>query len=143
MEGTELPTGSFGSTVRKPLVIDADDIVRQTSLEPLCELTGVDSASLLRSWKVMEKPECMGPRLAALMGSLWQSTSIDETRAATNVDIAVRHEQWRQEFGVKVADALLRTLSCGELVTQWGITSICIAREYEAQDDEIFITSRI
>ncbi len=95
----------------KPLVIDADDIMQQASLERLCELIKTDPSSLLLNWEVTKKPESMNPRLGAFMTFLWQSTSIDRSKSSAGIDLAARHEQWKVEFGAEAANLLLQRVN--------------------------------
>lgn len=94
-----------------PLVIDADDVVQQTSLEKLCELLKMDPSLLLLKWEKTDANEHKIPRMKVFLDALWQSTSIDPTRASSGINVAARYELWKAEFGVEAAEFLLRRVT--------------------------------
>ncbi|KAK2871817.1 hypothetical protein FQN49_002793 [Arthroderma sp. PD_2] len=105
------PTGLPEDGSSKPLVIDSDDIIESTSLDKLCELCGMDPTFLLYEWEATEPPSDASPRWLGFMTGLASSTSIDRSKSSRGIDITARHSQWKDEFGVLVADALFERVN--------------------------------
>lgn len=93
-----------------PIVIDANEIIETNSaIVKLCNLLKMDPRSVCYSWKPSQPPTHadLSLRHLSFMGSFWASDSIDKTKSSKGLDIGVKEAQWRDEFGVTVADALV------------------------------------
>lgn len=92
----------------KPIVIDADDIIEEGSLNKLCELCNMHAPFIRYEWEVTRPLEDgrHSPRCLSYMSGLWSSTSIDKSKTSRGINMATKYNQWKEEFGTAVADAL-------------------------------------
>ncbi|KAK3191507.1 hypothetical protein K4F52_002322 [Lecanicillium sp. MT-2017a] len=100
---------SFPTTRQsEPIVIDADDVIENRSLEKLCELCNMDPSLIKFKWEVTSPPDDpnLCPVYKSYLSGLWMSTSVDPSKSSQGIDMAVKQRQWSEEFGSEVADAL-------------------------------------
>ncbi len=90
------------------IVVDADDVINQTSVTKLCELCGMDPKLVRDQWDVTapRDGEQVTQRHLLYMGGLWNSTTIDKSKSSESVDLEEKHKAWTEQFGQTVADAL-------------------------------------
>lgn len=104
-KGLEAPTS------RTPIVvIDADDIIDgESAMSKLCEMCNMDPQSICREWEAKEPAgtQALSARHLSFMNGFWQSTSIDKSKSSRGLDIAAKHAEWKDKFGVDVANVLL------------------------------------
>ncbi|KAF3480785.1 uncharacterized protein GIQ15_06132 [Arthroderma uncinatum] len=84
-----------------PLVLDADDFITQPAvLVKLCQIIGLDSSKLRYSWEKDVQPR--RPGIMAFRSTIDNSTSIDTTKVAGNINLDDEAEKWKQEFGEEI-----------------------------------------
>jgi hypothetical protein len=90
------------------IVVDADDIINQTSVSKLCDLCGMDPNLVRYQWDVTapKDGEEVTQRHLSYMGGLWKSTTIDKSKSSEAVDLDEKHKAWTEQFGQRVADSL-------------------------------------
>lgn len=107
------------------ILVDADDIINETSITKLCQLCGMDPSLLRTQWDVTapKDGEDVTQRHLSYMGGLWNSTSIDKSKTSEAVELDDKHQKWVTEFGQVVADELRK-------------------RSEEAMDDYLYLKSK-
>ena len=90
-----------------PIIVDADDIMEQgPTINKLCELLNMNSQMVLYQWEITQPPSDTTYRKASFMSGLWNSTCIDSSRSARGIDLAAKHKEWQDSFGLITADKL-------------------------------------
>ncbi|KAL1954178.1 hypothetical protein VTO42DRAFT_1534 [Malbranchea cinnamomea] len=95
------------STLPWPVVIDADDIIRdpEAMANKLCEIVGLDKTKLQFEWEpdtgetVLPGNELFNKAARRMMSTLRASTGILKEKLAANIDIDAEAKKWKEEFG--------------------------------------------
>ncbi|KAK5996009.1 Pyrrolopyrazine biosynthesis cluster protein F [Cladobotryum mycophilum] len=89
----------------RPIVIDADDIIEQRSIEKLCELCDMDPSIIPHEWEKSTPPaEEMKNGLAEkLMKDFWSSTSIDKSKSSAGINMEEKYQKWKDDYGIEAA----------------------------------------
>ncbi|KAI1978211.1 hypothetical protein LOZ53_004575 [Ophidiomyces ophidiicola] len=86
-----------------PIVVDSDDVINRPELMiKLADMIGLDRDSLQFTWE-KEQTENNGHPISTareiMLSTLLSSTGIISSRAATDIDIDIEANKWREEFG--------------------------------------------
>ncbi|KAJ5904769.1 uncharacterized protein N7473_001685 [Penicillium subrubescens] len=81
-----------------PIVLDADDILCNPSVvTKLCDIVGIDSDRLRYTWDMNQIQQDLS--VEAFTTTLNNSTTIDTTKVAGDIDLSDEAKKWRAEFG--------------------------------------------
>ncbi|KAF9885550.1 hypothetical protein FE257_012756 [Aspergillus nanangensis] len=100
-------SGQLSSDKPGPIVLEADDIIKQPEiLGKFCQITGLDHSKLRFKWEKTRPDE--SARVQAFRNTLYESTGIDPSRAVGDVDLGKESGKWREEFGVEIGERIER-----------------------------------
>ncbi|PHH68682.1 hypothetical protein CDD82_349 [Ophiocordyceps australis] len=92
---------------RRPIVIDADSVIAGGSaMGTLCDECGMDVDKIAYEWEARPIAGGASPRTRSFLQGIRESTAVDGTRTARDVDAGKRVEEWKTEFGEGVAEGL-------------------------------------
>jgi hypothetical protein len=92
----------------KQIIIDADDVIEENCLQRLCVMCGMQPDHINYEWEATQPPSTSthSDRHLSYMEGLWSSTFIIKSKTSQGLDMAVKHDQWKEKFGVAVANML-------------------------------------
>ena len=92
-----------------PIVLDSDDIIKDpTIVRKYAKAAGLDPDKVRLSWDTMneEQLKAMGEGEKAMHATLHNSTGVDKSKLAGDVDIDAEAVKWKAEFGDDVGQQL-------------------------------------
>ncbi|KAI1824542.1 hypothetical protein F4861DRAFT_251339 [Xylaria intraflava] len=101
----------FGEGSQWPIVIDADDVMTSPELvAKYAGLVGLDADKLRFSWEKASEETLanMRPEQKIMLSSVNESTGVNKSKIADNIDIDAEAVKWREEFGEESGGRLER-----------------------------------
>ena len=113
-----------GKGLRRPIVIDANDVVHDTTntMVKLCSAVGIDPDGIQQTWQSSENGEIPEGAIRSFREPFLRSTGVARNGGNVKVDLDSATREWSDEFGNHIAE-VIRSKVDAEMETYWHLRS--------------------